>query len=147
MNFRESLLVGSLFGIAVAGSWPARASDYDDQAQYVRGYDTCKAGGKSDDSYPAAFNAGCEDALAGKPSKHANLAAQYYPNQDPALETARRACMARHIEGTKYGIEDAEALQTIDAGGGHYHIDVRTPAGSGRCVVSRDGSIFSAKSI
>jgi hypothetical protein len=125
---------------------PDAAANSDDDAEYSRGYAHCQGGGDNDSSYPESYQEGCDDAKMDRRSRlddGTGQGSQSGRSLDPAIQ----ACRQRSVEGSQYGIDDAQVLQLTQVGGDRYNIDIKSPAGNIRCVVSTEGEIFSADEI
>ena len=57
------------------------------------------------------------------------------------------ACKQRSVDGSQYSADEAKVIQVAAAGTDRLQIDIESPAGSIRCVVTPEGEIFTADEI
>ena len=64
-----------------------------------------------------------------------------------APAAAVEACKVRSVEGSQYSAEEAKVIQVAAAEMDRLQIDIDSPAGDIRCVVTPEGEIFTADEI
>lgn len=74
-------------------------------------------------------------------------AASAAANPDEAPAKAVEACKQRSVEGSQYSVDEAKVVQVAAVEVDRLHIDIDSPAGDIRCVVTPEGEIFSADEI
>lgn len=71
------------------------------------------------------------------------VAAELYEAPTKAIE----ACKLRSVDGSQYSADEAKVVQVASAEMDRLQIDIDSPAGDIRCVVTPEGEIFSADEI
>jgi hypothetical protein len=67
------------------------------------------------------------------------------PYEAPAK--AVEACKQRSVEGSRYSVDKAKVIRVVGLQADRLQIDIESPAGNIRCVVTPEGEIFSADEI
>lgn len=70
-----------------------------------------------------------------------------WANENDVPAAAIDACKERSVEGTQYAVSDARVSRTVTLEVNRFEVDISSPAGGIRCIVTADGEIFSADEI